>query len=92
MFYPSLVLAILAAVIASQTMITATFQVLIEPPTFSKTHGANLNAAAFANNQAVILSANQGSTHVQTFPWTNLHPVGELAVDDRNDYRDRRLQ
>lgn len=31
MFYPSLVLAILAAVIASQTMITATFQVRINP-------------------------------------------------------------
>lgn len=38
MFYPSLVIAILAAVVASQTMITATFQVgslapsLIEEP------------------------------------------------------------
>ena len=29
MFYPSLVLAILTAVVASQTMITATFQGLI---------------------------------------------------------------
>lgn len=32
MFYPNLVLAILAAVIASQTMITATFQALINIP------------------------------------------------------------
>ena len=29
MFYPSLVIAILAAIVASQTMITATFQVCL---------------------------------------------------------------
>ena len=92
MFYPSLVVAILAAIVASQTMITATFQVgsLIE---IVCTLSGMLKRciAPFANHQAVILSSDQGEAHIEDFPWPDLYPVGELAAHGWHYMRDRSL-
>ncbi len=61
MFYPSLVIAILAAIVASQTMITATFQVgyvIMKYRMRTETTYADRDAAAFANHQTIILPSN----------------------------------
>ena len=78
MFYPSLVIAILAAIVASQTMITATFQVgspCVPSLWSSKTESC---VAVVPDHQVVLLSANQGETYIEDLPWSDLYPVGQL--------------
>ena len=59
MLYPSLVFAIAAAVVASQTMITATFQVCPIAPQWTELCEITLLVTApRANHQAIIFSAN----------------------------------
>lgn len=84
MFYPSLVFAIAAAVVASQTMITATFQVCSIAQQWSKLCEITLLVTApGANHQAIIFSTNQDCTYFKDFPRPDLHSVGQLASLDR---------
>jgi len=82
MFYPSLVIAILAAIVASQTMIRATFQVgyvIMKIHMRTETTYADRDAVAFANHQIIILPSNQSETHFEDLPRPNLYSLGELA-------------
>lgn len=83
MFYPSLVFAIAAAVVASQTMITATFQVCPIAQQWTELCEITLLVTApCANHQAIIFPANQDCTYFKNFPRPNLHSVGQLASHD----------
>lgn len=85
MFYPSLVVAILAAIVASQTMITATFQVRFALY-LHKQRSHDVISASFANHQALIFSPDQSQAHFEDLSWPDLHPMGQLAAhgwDDR---------
>lgn len=95
MFYPSLVIAILAAIVASQTMITATFQVsyvVMKYRMRTETPFANRDVVAFANHQIIVLPSSQGETHFEDLPRPNLHSLGELAPHDWHDMCDCSLQ
>ena len=77
MFYPSLVFAIAAAVVASQTMITATFKVCPIAQQWPELREITLLVTApCANHQAIIFSANQDCTYFKNFPRPNLHSAG----------------
>ena len=90
MFYPSLVVAILAAVVASQTMITATFQVNQSYWRFQRFDFNGLPAPV-SNHQIILLPPNQGHPYLDQIPQSDLHPMGELATDGRDYLCDRRL-
>lgn len=94
MFYPSLVIAILAAIVASQTMITATFQVgyVMMKSMKTETAYADSDAVAFANHQIIVLSSNQSETHFEDLLWANLHSLGELAPHGWHDMCDCSVQ
>ena len=63
---PSLVIAILAAVVASQAIITATFQVRLS---ISIIMEVGLTTAAYgSDHETVVLPTNQGRTHIQDLP------------------------
>jgi KUP system potassium uptake protein len=79
--YPSLVVAILAAVVASQAIITATFQVCAfhsSPKVLT-----NSEIAHGSDNEVILLPTDQGSSYVKNLPWTVVYTRCQLAVDDR---------
>ena len=75
--YPALVIAILAAIVASQAIITATFQVKIY--LLIAVFYLTVPAAACPSYEALVLSTDQSGSHVQDFPWPTLCPGSELA-------------
>ena len=79
--YPSLVIAILAAIVASQAIITATFQVseLVIVIDLSD----NIPAAC-PSYETLLFSANQGSPYVQSISRPTVHTRCKLAAHDRN--------
>lgn len=93
MFYPSLVIAILAAIVASQTMITATFQVRIAcPPLLGPLTHAASGVVVVPDNQTVILPANQSETHVESLPRSDIYSMGQLASHGRYYMRHSGIQ
>lgn len=86
MLYPSLVVAILAAIVASQTMITATFQARTFSLFIQKQRANDILSASLANHQAIIFSPDQGQTYFEDLSWPDLHPVGQLVTHGW-DYR-----
>lgn len=93
MFYPSLVFAIAAAVVASQTMITATFQVCpITLPYTELCEITLLATAPCASHQVIIFPANQDGAYFKDFPRPDLHSVGQLAPYVRYRYCHSSLQ
>lgn len=80
--YPALVIAVLAAIVASQAIITATFQVSCS----RKPHRtSSLNfLAPFSSHEAFLLPADQGHSHFQDLSWSALCSDSQLASDDRN--------
>ena len=84
--YPSLIIAILAAIVASQAIITATFQV-------SRTNYvivqalADQPAARRSDHEALLFSADQGCAYIEDVPWTALCAIGKLASHDWNNSR-----
>ena len=92
MLYPSLVVAILAAIVASQTMITATFQVRRCLLSTHKQEANDTFSASLANHQAIILSPNQGQAHFEDLSWPDLHSMGQLVAYDWDDLRHCCLQ
>jgi len=82
--YPALVIAILAAIVASQAIITATFQVRILEPS-REIDSDCFFIAACPSDEALILPTNQGVSHFQNFPWPALYSSRELAPYDRNN-------
>lgn len=68
----------MAAIVASQTMITATFQVRVAP-NILKRRDTDFRVAVVPNRQAVILPTDKIETYIQGLSWSNLHSVGQLA-------------
>lgn len=85
MFYPSLIIAILAAIVASQTMITATFQVSQVCTILLERSDADSGVVTIPDNQIVILSTNQSEAYVEDFSRSDIYPVGQLAPHGRHD-------
>lgn len=83
-FWPSLIIAILAAIVASQTMITATFQVSKVYATLLDRSDADSGVAVIPNHQIVILSPNQSEAYIEDFPRSDIYPVGQLAPHGRH--------
>ena len=82
-FYPALVISVLAAVVASQAMISATFQVGFTIFRFSR-HSTDKATATLANHEAFILPPDQARPYFKTLPRPALHPVCKLAIDGRD--------
>ena len=77
--YPALVIAILAAVVASQAIITATFQVR-EP--IHRTDALLTRCPALgASHEALLLSSNQGCAYLKNLSWTAICTDSQLAPD-----------
>lgn len=71
MLYPSLVLAVLAAIVASQAIITATFQVFA-PRQSARKSVANAVPAYQSDHEAFVLSPGKDCAHLQEVPWPDL--------------------
>ena len=80
--YPALVIAILAAIVASQAIITATFQVC--SPQDLESRADKRLAVACTSHEALIFSPNQGCSYVQDLPRSALCSRGKLVAYDRN--------
>ena len=80
---PSLIIAILAAIVASQAIITATFQVR-KIPLIKFAHTINRRSVACPDHEALVFPSSQSCSHVQNFPWTALRPARQLASHDRD--------
>ena len=94
MFYPSLVIAVLAAVVASQTMVTATFQVCRRSICLSTywLSPVDLSIAPVTNHQALLLSSSQAGSHLESIPRPDIYTLGQLATDGRDNRCDSGLQ
>ena len=79
--YPSLIIAILAAIVASQAIITATFQVREnrEVPFMVLTYAK----ASGSDHETVIFPSSQSGAHFDYISWSALRAIGELANDGR---------
>ena len=68
--YPALIVAVLAAIVASQAIITATFQVR---PVFDYPNNhIDHNPAAGSAHEVIILPSNKGCPYVQDISWPDL--------------------
>ena len=90
MLIPTLIVAILAAVVASQAIITATFQVLSF--TVNMCLCANLAQAYHSDHEAFVLSANKSCAHLESLSRSSLRPVFELPHDGGDDSHRGHLQ
>jgi KUP system potassium uptake protein len=82
--YPSLIIAVLAAVVASQAIITATFQVRFA--CLLQGHAtANMIIAHGTNYETLILPPDQDRAHLRHVSRTALRADAELADDDWNN-------
>ena len=67
--WPSLIIAILAAIVASQAMITSTFQVCELVLTLRV---VNDLVASFADHEAKLLPSDQNDTYLKEVPWPGI--------------------
>ena len=81
--YPALIIAILAAVVASQAIITATFQVWFLV-LGRATLRADFSSASLSSHETFVLSANQSHSHVQNLSWAAVCAGCQLASHDWN--------
>ena len=81
--YPALVIAILAAIVASQAIITATFQVRRENMNV-KLQCTDESTAIDPSHEALLFPTDQGSPHLKDVSRAALCPSCELAAHDRN--------
>jgi KUP system potassium uptake protein len=80
--YPALIVAILAATVASQAIITATFQV---SRSFTCS-GIHLMFPAYGtNHETIVLPSDQSRPHLEDFPWAAVRAGGQLAAHDWDD-------
>lgn len=77
MLYPSLVIAILAAIVASQAIITATFQVM--KSTLSSGRKLTFDSVDGSGHETLVFPSNQSCPHVRHVPWPIICPNCELA-------------
>jgi KUP system potassium uptake protein len=70
--YPSLIIAILAAIVASQAIITATFQVILNFMALTITRTNDI-AAPSTNHETFVLPSSEGGSHVKDLSWPNLY-------------------
>jgi len=82
---PSLIIAILAAIVASQAIITATFQARGLCLNVVATD-TNFFAATGPNHETLIFSAGQGRSHLKDLPRAALRASCQLASHDRNRF------
>jgi len=77
--YPSLVVAVLAAIVASQAMITACFQVGIPgEANKNKLVDVDILAAHEPVDETVILPSNEDCAHVHEVSWSTLCSIPQL--------------
>jgi hypothetical protein len=91
MLWPSLIVAILACIVASQAVITGSFQVRHNKPFFLIERRTDLLAqklAFIANHETFLLSASQSHTHFKNVPWTSVYSNCKLDYDDWDSYSD----
>ena len=69
MLYPSLIIAILAAIVASQAIITATFQVIFHSQLQIHEY-ADLITVDCSSHEVIILPSDQGSSYLESLSWT----------------------
>jgi KUP system potassium uptake protein len=79
---PALVIAVLAAIVASQAIITATFQV-IELPAISKDR-TDTAIAHDTNHETFIFPSGSSCPHLEDLSRPSIHTVGQLAGYDWN--------
>ena len=70
MLYPALIVAVLAAIVASQAIITATFQVRLEKE--KREYLLNFVVAS-ASHETLLLPPNQGRAYVENVSRTAVH-------------------
>ena len=68
--YPALIVAVLAAIVASQAIITATFQVKLVFDYLS--NHTDHNPATGSAHEVIILPSSKGCPYVQNIPWPDL--------------------
>lgn len=88
--YPALIVAVLASIVASQAIITATFQVRLVFD-YPNNH-TNHNPATGSAHEVIILPSNQGCPYVQNIPWPDIRTFSKLASHDRNCFSRRDIQ
>jgi KUP system potassium uptake protein len=79
--YPALIIAILAAIVASQAIITATFQVRVDCR-YSNLSDTDATSAPGASHEIVLFPTNQGGSHLGDVSWPIVRSDGKLALDD----------
>lgn len=90
MLYPSLVVAILACIVASQAVVTGSFQVC--QGLGGSEQAINILLVAFPNYEVIVLPSSEGLPHFKDVPWASIHSSRQLAHDDRKYHCDSRLQ
>jgi KUP system potassium uptake protein len=80
--YPALIIAILAAIVASQAIITATFQVFYKFRSFVNMLKHSL--APLPDHETFIFPSSQGCSHFETILWSTLRTAPQLAAHDWN--------
>lgn len=81
--YPALVIAILSAIVASQAIITATFQVRIQGR-FCKRSALMVLSAPRTGDETLLLPPDQSRPHFPYISWSALCSNRKLADDDWN--------
>lgn len=78
LLYPSLVVAVLAAIVASQAMITACFQVRL-PIKPHADAAINAHTARQPADEVILLSSNEDRPHLDKVSRPDLCPLSQLA-------------
>ena len=82
MLIPTLIVAVLAAIVASQAIITATFQVSFSFLILKILGGMLISFAAdYSDHEALLLPSNQSCTYVQSLPRSSVCAYAQLAHD-----------
>lgn len=71
--YPALVIAILAAIVASQAIITATFQVTTY--IYNPRNYTDSIAAPGSNHETFVLPSSKSCSYFKSFQWSNLYTL-----------------
>lgn len=92
MLYPSLIMAVLACIVASQAVITGSFQVIAHHTTRPYNNTTDIQTVTGTDYEIVVFSPSQSLSHIEHFSRTGVYPFCQLADDDRDDRRNSCLQ
>lgn len=92
MLYPSLVMAVLACIVASQAVITGSFQVITHHTTRTYDNTTDIKTVTGTDYEIVVFSPSQSLSHIKHLSRTGVHPFCQLADDDWDNHRNSCLQ